>query len=285
MENPASNPVNRALNNITLIIEPGRQKFLASMLEAWRYRELLLFLAWRSISVRYKQTILGILWVIIQPLVTILVFTVVFGRWAKIPSDNIPYPIFVSAGTIPWSFFAESINRSGESMVANSRLITKIYFPRVHIPLSASLATLLDFGIALLVFSGLMIYYGVVPEAGILALPALTLLTLIISVSIGMFFSALNVRFRDVKYALPFVVQIWMYATPVVYPYSLIPEKFRLIALLNPMVGVIEGFRWAFLGRPFPGMPLLSSCLFAIVAFLLAQAYFRRVERTLADVV
>ena len=280
----ASLPIEKS-EQAVLVLEPGREKFSATIPELWRYRELFYFLAWRDISVKYKQTLLGVSWVIFQPFVSMVVFTIVFGHLVGIQSDNIPYPLFVLSGIVPWTFFAAAINRSGDSLVNNASLITKVYFPRLIVPSASALAGVLDFVVSLLVLFIMMFYYKYLPGLEILAIPLLALLMLFLAVSVGLFFSATNVRYRDVRFVTGYIVSIWMYASPVIYPYSIIPEKYRTIAMLNPMVGVIEGFRWALLKQPFPAMPLLSSCLFAIVVFLLAQNYFRRVERTFADVV
>ena len=272
----------------TTVIQPGYMGFLKTMSEVWQYRELFFFLVWRDISVRYKQTVLGISWVVFQPLVAMLIFTLVFNRLASIQSGDIPYPLFVMAGHIPWIFFASSLNRAGESLVINTKLITKIYFPRIIIPAAAALAALVDFIIALLVLAGLMVYFNHTPGIAVLALPLLTILTFALAVSFGMLFSTANVRYRDVKYLLGFVVQMWMFVTPVVYPYTLMVEKYpklAMAALINPMVGVIEGFRWCLLGGPFPGTPLAFSGLLTLAMLIIAQSYFRRVERAFADVV
>lgn len=271
-----------------IVIEPGRIGLIDTLTEIWQYRELFFFLAWRDVSVRYKQTVLGIIWVVLQPLSAMLIFTLIFNRLAKINSGDIPYPIFVLVGQVAWDFFAGSLNRSGDSLVTNTRLITKVYFPRILVPASAALAALVDFAITLILLCAVMLYYRFVPGIEVLAMPFLVALMFIFSVSIGMIFSAANVRFRDFKFILGFLIQMWMYATPVVYPYKMLVERFPSLEtaiLLNPMVGVVEGFRWALLGQPFPRVALIFSAAVTLICLIFAQAYFRSVERTFADVI
>ena len=272
-------------HGVKVIIEPGRLAFFAAIREFWHYRELFFFLAWRDVSIKYKQTILGVLWMVLQPLVSTLVFTVVFFRLAHIPSENVPYPIFVLVGIIPWNFFAGSLSRAGESLVSSANLITKVYFPRLIIPGAAVLAWVVDYLISLVLLFFLMIYYKRPPGLEVIALPALTILVFFLSYGLSLFFAALNVRYRDAKFVLTYLVQVWMYVTPVVYPYSLISGRLRSVAMLNPMLGVVEGFRWMMLGRPFPRLELLSSCVITLMVFLVAQLYYNRTERAFADVV
>jgi lipopolysaccharide transport system permease protein len=275
------------------VIEPGYRSFIAEVRELWKYRDLFYFLVWRDIKVRYKQTVLGVLWAVLQPFVQMIIFTIFFGRLAGIAKElppEISYPIFAYSALLLWNFFAGALNRSSESLVTNAHIITKNYFPRVIVPASAGLSAMVDFLCALLIMGGMMAYYGVVPQLSILTLPLFLLMTYMLAVSFGLFMSAINVRFRDVRYIIPFFIQIWMFLSPVIYPLSMIEKKNPTLAklmLLNPMTGVIEGFHWAFFGKdwPFPYVPLLVSLIITIVSFMFGQWYFRKVERTFADVI
>jgi lipopolysaccharide transport system permease protein len=268
-----------------LRIEPSRGWVALRLKELWEYRELLYFLVWRDIKVRYKQTALGAAWAILQPVLTMLVFTVFFGRLAKVPSDGIPYPVFVYAALLPWQLFAFALTESANSLVGNQNLIKKVYFPRLVVPLAAVLAGLMDFGIAFLVLLALMLYYGIVPGFAIAVLPLFLLLAVATALSVGLWLSALNVQFRDVRYTIPFLTQFWMFATPVAYPSSLVPERWRAWYGLNPMAGVVEGFRWALLGKSgSPGPLLCVSGLMVVLLLIGGLAYFRRMEATFADV-
>ncbi|MEO6393797.1 MAG: ABC transporter permease [Pyrinomonadaceae bacterium] len=267
-----------------VVIEPGRAWLGLDLGELWSYRELLYFLTWRDIKVRYKQTVLGAAWAILQPLLTMLIFTVIFGRFAGIPSDNIPYPIFCYAALLPWTFFSNAVTNSGNSLVGSSNLITKVYFPRMIIPGAAVLAGLVDFLIASVILAGLMVYYRVAPTWQIMLFPALIALTAVLALGIGMVMSALNVKYRDVRYALPFLVQIWMFATPILYPLSLV-KNWRWVLYLNPLTGVIEGFRSSLLGRPFNWTALGISLLLTAAALVFAAFFFRRMEKSFADIV
>ena len=254
--------------------------------ELWEYRELFYFLTWRDVIVRYKQTVLGIAWAIIQPLIAMIVFNIFFGQLAKIPSDGIPYPIFSYAALVPWMFFANGLNQSSNSLVGNANLIKKVFFPRLIVPVSTVLSGLVDFVIAFLVLVAMMFYYGRVPTINVLWLPLLVLLALIISLGVGLWFSALNCHFRDVRYAVPFITQIWMFATPIVYPSSLLSEPWRTLYGINPMAGVVEGFRWALLGTgTAPGLMIAASSIVAIIILIGGAFYFRKIEKTFADVV
>ncbi len=269
-----------------LRIEPSHGWVSLKLKELLDYRELLYFLVWRDIKVRYKQTALGAAWAIIQPLFTMLVFSLVFGRMAKIPSDGIPYPIFSYAALAPWTFFAQGLTLASDSLVGSANLIRKVYFPRLVIPASAVLAGVVDFAIAFSMLLALMFYYGIAPTWNIVWLPALLLLALVTSLAVGLWLSALNVKFRDVKYMVPFITQFWLFATPIAYPSSLFEQPWRTVYGLNPMAGVVEGFRWALLGtKTAPGpMLLVSAC--ASLALLAGGAfYFRRMEKTFADTV
>lgn len=268
-----------------VVIEPCRNSLALNLHDLWQYRDLLYILTLRDIKVRYKQTILGILWVIIQPLFMMIIFTVFFGRLAGIPSDGIPYPLFAYAGLLPWIFFSNALNSSGNSLVGNSSLITKVYFPRMIIPIAAVSSGIIDFVIAfgLLVF--LMLYYAIGFSATIFMLPVLALLTALLSAGVGMWMSALNVKYRDVRYALPFLIQLWMLATPIIYPSSLIPAEWRWLFMINPLAGLIEGYRSAIFGKPFDLTGLGISILIIFVVLIYAAYTFRRMERSFADIV
>lgn len=254
--------------------------------DLWRYRELLYFLAWRDVKVRYKQTVLGAFWAVLKPALTVAVFSVVFGHFARIPSQGVPYPIFAFAALLPWNFFAATVLQSSGSMVGNSNLISKVYFPRLVIPISTSLATLLDLAIAFLVLLGMMVFYHIKPSAALLALPAFLVLALAAALAVGIWFAALSVRYRDVAHVVPFLTQVWLYATPIVYPASLIRGKLGLILGLNPMTAVVEGFRWALLGTgPLDMFALTASIVVVMLTLISGLFYFRRVESEFADVV
>ncbi|MBM82377.1 MAG: phosphate ABC transporter permease [Planctomycetaceae bacterium] len=267
-------------------IRPSKGWSTLKLRELWEYRELVLFLIWRDIKVRYKQTILGASWAIIQPFLTMVVFSLFFGKLGKMPSDNLPYPIFAYAALVPWTFFANGLAFSSQSMVASANLVKKVYFPRISIPISSVLSGAVDFGLAFSVLLGMMAYYGLAPTVHVLWLPLLLLLALTAALGVGLWMAALNVLYRDVRYIVPFLVQLWMFATPIVYPSNLLPKFWRPFYALNPMVGVIEGFRWALLGtETAPGMMILPSSLVAITMLVSGVIYFRRMERHFADVV
>lgn len=277
----------RAATNVVTVIQPTQGWVSLRLPDLYEYRELLFFFVWRDIKVRYKQTVLGATWAVIQPFMTMVVFSVFFGRLAKVPSDGIPYPLFSFAALVPWTFFAGGLTNASNSLVGSANLIKKVYFPRLAVPISAVLGGLADMGIAMLMMFGLMAYYGVRPSPAIVALPALVLLTLLASLGTGLWLSAMTVKYRDVKYVVPFLTQFWMYATPVAYPSSLLSEPWRSVYSINPMVGVIEGFRWALLGgtRVAPVMELIVSTLSAMVLLVSGAFYFRRMERSFADLV
>ena len=269
-----------------LRLEPSRGFLRINLRAVWEYRELLYFLVWRDIKVRYKQTALGAAWAILQPVMTMIVFSVFFGRLAKMPSDGIPYPVFAYAALLPWQLFAYALGESGNSLISNQGLITKVYFPRLVIPISAVLAGLVDFGIAFAVLLVLMLYYGIMPTAAVLLLPLFIVFALATALAVGLWLSALNVKYRDVRYTIPFLTQIWMFATPVAYPSSLVPEPWRALLGLNPMAGVVEGFRWALLGKATPPGPILIVSVVAVIAMLVGGLlYFRKTESTFADIV
>ncbi len=269
-----------------LVIRPSPGWIPLNLRDLWEYRELLYFLTWRDIKVRYKQTMIGGAWAIIQPFFTMVVFSIFFGQLAKMPSDGIPYPIFAYCALVPWQLFVHAMNESSNSLVANQGLITKVYFPRLVIPIAPVLAGMVDFSIAFTVLLGMMLYYGIIPTAAILTLPFFILLAVVTALSVGLWFSALNVEYRDVRYTIPFLIQFWLFATPIAYPSSLIPEQWRMLYGLNPMAGVVEGFRWALLGRAEgPGPMLAVSVMAVMVIFIGGLYYFRRMEKTFADVV
>lgn len=268
------------------VFRHSRRPALYDLREVWHARELLYFLVWRDIKVRYKQTVLGAAWAVLQPLLTMAAFAVFFGRLAGVPSDGIPYPIFAYAGLLPWQLCAHAVTDSGQSLVANQGLITKVYFPRLVIPLATVLAGLVDFGVAVLALVALMAWYGIGLGPALLALPLFVLLALATSLGVGLWLSALNVQYRDVRYTLPFLVQFWLLLTPIAYPASLVPEAWRAVYALNPMVAVVEGFRASLFGTRAALAPLLLPSLLVTLALLVTGiAYFRRMERSFADVV
>jgi lipopolysaccharide transport system permease protein len=267
-------------------IEPSKRWPSLGLKDLWHYRELLFFLTWRDIQVRYKQTALGATWAVIQPLSTMLVFTLFFGRLAKVPSDGIPYPLFSYTALLPWQLFAYALTESSNSVVANERLITKVYFPRLIIPLASVLAGLVDFVIGFALVIGMMVWYGVRPTWAVLTLPFFVILAMATAFGVGLWLSALNVQYRDVRYTLTFIVQFWLIASPVAYSSTLVPMRWRPFYGLNPMAGVIEGFRWALLGEArAPGLMLAVSCLVVAVVLVGGLYYYRRMEKTFADLV
>jgi lipopolysaccharide transport system permease protein len=268
------------------VIEPSRGWVSLRLRALWRSRELLYFLIWRDVKVRYKQTLLGAAWAILQPLLTMVVFSIFFGKLARMPSDGVPYPLFAYVALVPWTFFANGLILSSGSLVSNQTLLRKVYFPRLVIPISAVASGLIDFGIAFVVLLGLAARYGVTPTSHMLWLPALVLLALVTALGVGLWFSALNVLYRDIQYVVPFLVQVWLYATPIVYPSSLVPERWRTLYALNPMVGVVEGFRWALLGTGTgPGPMILVSAAAALALMIGGLFFFRRMEKSFSDVV
>jgi lipopolysaccharide transport system permease protein len=267
-------------------IRPSRGWRSLDLRELWQYRELLYFLVWRDIKVRYKQTALGASWAIIQPFFTMVVFSLFFGRLAGVPSDGIPYPIFSFAALVPWTFFANGLTHSANSLVGSQNLIKKVYFPRLAIPTATVLAGAVDFALAFVVLMGMMLFYGMMPTANVVWLVPLLGLALVTSLGVGLWFSALNVQYRDVRYVVPFVVQVWLFATPIAYPSSLLDAPWRTLYALNPMVGVVEGFRWALLGTETAPGPMVAVSAVASLMILAGGAfYFRRLEREFADVV
>lgn len=270
----------------SLVIAPSRGWRSLDLRELWQYRELLYFLTWRDIAVRYKQTLLGAAWAIVQPLLTMVVFSVFFGKLAKMPSDGLPYPLFSFAALVPWSFFAGGLAQSSNSLVGSANLIRKVYFPRLVVPLGSVLSGAVDFALAFLVLIGMMAYYGVRPGLGVLALPFFFLLAFLTAVGAGLWLSALNVQFRDVRHIVPFLSQIWLFATPIAYPSSLLEGGWKVLFALNPMVGVVDGFRWSLLGSgAAPGPVILVSSVSSLLLLVSGAYTFRRMERTFADVV
>ena len=268
------------------VIEAKRGLFQLNLRELWEYRELLYFLVWRDVKVRYKQTAIGAGWAIFQPLMTMIIFTVVFGHFAQIPSEGVPYPVFAFAALLPWGYFSQSLQRSSSGLVSNAHLITKVYFPRFIIPLASVVTPAVDLIPALVVFFGLMAWFGATPTWGVLALPLFLLLAMMTALAVGLWLAPLNVRYRDVGHTIPFLIQFWMFASPIVYPLSLVPEEWRSLYSLNPLVGVIHGFRWALLGIDDPDMgAMLISGSMILCLFLGGVIFFRRMERTFADVI
>jgi lipopolysaccharide transport system permease protein len=269
-----------------LRIEPPRRWWVFPAAELWGYRELLYFFVWRDIKIRYKQTAVGAAWAVLQPLLTMLVFSLFFGKLAHIPSNGLPYPVFYYSALLPWMYFAASLQNATSTIVENQRVITKVYFPRLVLPLSATLSGLVDFGVSFLMFLALMVYYEIRPTAAIVYLPLFLLLALLAALGVGLWLSALNALYRDVRYVLPFLVQFWMFASPVAYPSSLVPAKWRWIYGLNPMASVIEGFRWTLTGIGQPaGSPIIASSLVVLVVLVGGLMFFQRMEATIADVV
>ncbi len=270
----------------TVVIKPDRGLFDLELKALWEYRELLYFLVWRDVKIRYKQTLIGAGWAILQPVMTMVVFTVVFGKFAKISSDGLPYPIFAYAALLPWNLFSHSLTRGGASVVGNAGLVSKIYFPRLILPLSGVLSPMIDFAISFMILAVMMIWYGILPGWGVFTLPLFLLLATLTALAVGLWLAALNVRYRDVGHAIPFLAQLWLFASPVAYPVSVVPEAWRWLYSLNPMAGVIEGFRWALLGRQSPDLTVIAISSLTVIALLLAGiVYFRYTERTFADIV
>lgn len=269
-----------------VVIKPSKGWVSLNLRSLWEYRELLYFLTWRDIKVRYKQTALGAAWAILQPMATMLIFSLFFGRLVKVPSDGIPYPLFAFAALVPWTFFSNGLNQSSNSLIASANLLKKVYFPRLAIPIATVLAGVVDFILAFLVLLLLIVYYRMTPTINIVWTPLFLALAFITSLGVGLWMSALNVKYRDVRYVIPFLIQIWLFATPVAYPSSLLSQPWRTIYGLNPMVGVVEGFRWALLGTATaPGLMFVASSVAALLILITGAFYFRYMEKTFADVV
>lgn len=252
----------------------------------WEYRELGYILIWRDVTVRYKQTAIGVAWVILQPLITMLIFTAIFGMLAKVPSDGVWYPVFSLTALLPWTYFAQAVTRAGESVVANAKIVSKIYFPRLWLPLSMVVSPLIDFALSMVLLFGLLLYAGIPLSWKVVTLPAFILLAMLTALGLSLFTSAMNVKYRDVGHAIPFVIQIWMYLSPIVYPVSLVPEHWRWLYGLNPMAGVIEGFRWALLGRTAPDPVVMAESVIVLLLVVISGlVYFRKMERQFADII
>lgn len=266
------------------VIKPTSGWAALNLRDMWLYRELIFFMTWRDLKVRYKQTLLGVGWAILQPFLTMVVFSIFFGNLAKVPSDGVPYPIFSFTALIPWTLFSKALQDASRSLVANSHMITKVYFPRMILPVSSVLAGVVDFLIAFVVLLGMMVYFRITPTANVWTLPLFLLLALVTAIGVGLWLSALNVLYRDINYILPFLTQFWMYLTPIAYPSSMVPAEWQMVYALNPMTGVVEGFRWALLGtgQP-PGMMTLISAGVAVILLVTGMFYFKRMERLFAD--
>ena len=272
--------------NPYITIRPTRGWCVLNLANLWKYRDLIYFLTWRDIKVRYKQTVLGAAWAVIQPFLSMVVFSIFFGRFSKISSEGMPYPIFVYSALLPWQLFSQSLNQSGNSLVENQRIITKVYFPRLAVPISAVLGGLLDFCISFVILLGLLFYYEISITPAVLFLPLFALMAVLTALGAGLWLSALNVLYRDVRYTITFLIQIWFFLSPVVYPSSIVPERWRLLYSLNPMTGVIEGFRWALLGTTrYPSYMFIVSALIMLILVISGVFYFRRMERIFADVI
>jgi lipopolysaccharide transport system permease protein len=270
----------------TVVIESKRSLFQLDLRDVWAYWELLYFLAWRDMKARYAQTAIGVGWAILQPLATMMVFTLVFSMWAKMPSEGLPYPLFVYTALLPWTFLSKSLERSSVSIVSEASLIQKVYFPRLIIPVAAIIGGLIDFVIAFGILLGMMVWYGVMPTARLVALPLFVFMILATSLAVSLWLSAIHVKYRDVAATIPLLTQLWMYASPVVYPVSLVPEQWRTLYALNPMAGVIEGFRWALLGKSSPDVQVLIIGGIVVITILVTGlVYFKSVERNFADLI
>ncbi len=268
-----------------VVIQPTRNWRLVSLRDLWAYRELLFFLTWRDVKVRYKQTALGAAWAILQPLFMMIIFTIFFGRLAGLDSAGIPYPLFALAGLVPWTFFSNAITASGNSLVGSANLISKVYFPRLIVPAAAMLAGLVDFALAFLLFCVMMVYYGVAPTVHVLFLPVLIVMTALFALGVGTWMSALNVKYRDVRFALPFLIQLWLFVSSVILPSSALPQKYRWLLMLNPMSGIIEGYRSALFGLPFDWPAIATAAVITIAVLAYAIYSFARVERSFADII
>jgi lipopolysaccharide transport system permease protein len=267
-----------------VVIKPRSKWTPLNLEELWNHRELLYFMVWRDIKVRYKQTALGAAWAVIQPFFSMIVFSLFFGHLAKIPSNGVAYPVFVYCGLLPWQLFSFALTESTNSLVTNRQLITKVYFPRLLVPLTPVLAGLVDFAIAFLVLVAMMFFYGIHPSAGVLLLPVFIALTVVTALAVGLWLAALNAKYRDIRYTVPFLTQLWLFLTPIAYPASLVPEKWRLLYGLNPMAGVVEGFRWALLGNEAaPGNFFFVSVAVTFLLFIGGLYYFRQIESSIAD--
>jgi lipopolysaccharide transport system permease protein len=281
----SSSPTTGASADSIVVIRPSKGFSKLDLVALWEFRELFYFLVWRDVKIRYKQTVIGAAWAIVQPVMSMVVFTVIFGNFAKIPSDGLPYAIFSYTALLPWNYFSQAIARSGNSLVGDANLIRKVYFPRLIIPLAAVSSPLVDFFVSFLVLLAMLVWFGIAPGWGVLVLPLFLVLAFMTALAVGLWLSPLNARYRDISYAIPFLIQLWMYASPVVYSVSMVPEKWRPIFSLNPLAGVIEGFRWALLGKGDPaiGAIMISACV-VLMLLLGGMFFFKRMERYFADV-
>jgi lipopolysaccharide transport system permease protein len=269
-----------------LHIEPTKGWAPINLRELWLYRELIYFFVWRDLKVRYKQTVMGALWAILQPFIAMVIFSLFFGRLAKMPSEGIPYPIFSYSALVPWMFFANGVQQASNILVMNQNMVKKIYFPRLTMPVASVFSGVVDFALAFIVLLGMMVVYRIYPTANIIWLPLLLLLALVTCLGVSFWSSAMNAQFRDIRYAIPFIIQVWFFLTPIVYSSSMLPEPWRTLYGINPMAGVVEGFRWALLGTDTqPGSIVLLSAVVAVILFISGAYYFRRMERTFADIV
>jgi lipopolysaccharide transport system permease protein len=270
----------------SVVVLPSTNLLDLDLPAVWHYRELLYFLVWREVKVRYKQTVLGVAWAVLQPLMTMAIFTVIFGMFVNVPSDGLPYPLFTLVALLPWTYFSEAMTRSSVSLVGDAQLIRKVYFPRLIMPLAAVVSPAVDFLLAFIILLAMMTWYGVSPTWGIIMLPGFLLLGLLTALAVGLWLSSLNVRYRDVRHTVPFLIQCWMYASPVAYPVSVVPERWRVLYGLNPMAGVIEGFRWALLGKQSPDVGIMMVSVIAVIALLIGGViFFKHMEQTFADVI
>jgi lipopolysaccharide transport system permease protein len=270
----------------TVVIRPTRSPFDLDLMSLYRSWELIYFLTWRDVKVRYKQTVIGVGWAVLQPLITMLIFTALFSKVADIPSDGVPYPMFAFAGLLPWTYFAQAVGRGATSLVSNAGLVTKVYFPRLAIPISAVIAPLVDFGVTCSLLLVMMAYYRITPGLAVVTLPLFLLMSVATALAVSLWLSALCVKYRDVSVVIPFLVQVWLYASPVAYPISVVPERFRLLYSLNPMAGVIEGVRWSLLGTASPDFMVMGISLVMVVVLLISGTiYFNQTEQTFADIV
>jgi homopolymeric O-antigen transport system permease protein len=283
---PPSSPTAHPVSANTIEIRPGKGLFDLELDSVWRYRELLIVLIYRDIQVQYKQAALGVAWAIVQPLFAVIIFSVIFGYFARMPSDGIPYPVFTFAAVLPWTYFAAAVRRGAIGLVADSELVRKVYFPRLVIPMAGVIGPMVDFFISFIVLLGVMLWFGVMPSWRLLAVPPLLGIAALLAFAVGLWLSPINVRFRDIQHTLPFMVQVWMYATPIVYSISIVPAEWRWLYSLNPMVGVIEGFRWAVFGKGDPDAVAVGISVFVIGVTLIAGLiFFKRMERSFADLI
>jgi lipopolysaccharide transport system permease protein len=274
-------------DNVTLTaIRPNRSVFSLRLKDVWEYRELIYFLVWRDVKVRYKQTAIGAAWVVLQPLVMMIIFSTVFGVLIKVPSEGLPYPVFFYTALVPWSYFADATTRGGASLVASKDLISKVYFPRLAVPIASVISPVIDFIFSFFVLLGLLTWFNIKPTWAIMTLPLLFVFSATTALAVSLWFSALNVRYRDVGYTIPVLIQLWMFASPIIYPISIIPPKWQPLYSINPMVSVISGFRWALLGKESPDFVMLGISIAVVLVLLTGGViYFRRMERTFADVI